>query len=98
MQELTAKMADAFTAMCDDYPEEKAEIDAGAAEAMATARRGGAHAAENFGGALNHLRGMCADGCCGGIQDDEQPTPFEVARHYYVAFLLVRGTQELSST
>jgi hypothetical protein len=89
-------MADAFTAMCDEYPEEKQRIDTAASEALNEAS--GAHAVENFGAALNTLRGMCPDGCCGGIQDDEHPTPFEIARHYYIAILLVRGTQHLSST
>lgn len=88
------RMAEAVIIMGRDHPEEKAKIDAAAVAALDAARRD-EYPEEAFVAGMNAIRGMCPDGCCGGVQEDEHPTPYELARHEYVAVLIVRGLAKL---
>lgn len=82
-----------------NFPADKARIDAKAKAYMAEAQAGltGAFSGaegEWLHGQLNGLRGMCPDGCCGGITEMDEPTLRERVIHDYVG-LLIRRSYEL---
>ena len=96
MTSTTAERIDtAIHLMRTAFPQQKQTIDAEALSAYEAARRTD-YPIDDFSARLNALRGMCPDGCCGGVfEDGDEATLIEFATHYYVGALLARGIQKL---
>lgn len=72
----------------ENEPNVRAFVDAAARRVL-----DGAKDEYDFAVGMNSLRGMCPDGCCGGVQecDPAEIEPRDLHKDQYLAFLTARG-------